>query len=176
MFESGFAYSVCKQSFLACSLSLSAGNYLSGSCGVAWLLPCGSGTIARLGWYIGEVPHGLLSFTAFPPEVEHARDRAYSHERGGPRTGDCSGGAGGWAALGRYVAGAEEQGAGDPRKCRKGMHQAPSQGWAYALQEVGLGPGGWRAAVAVGKALEAKVGRCGQHVQGTRAVLQPGLF
>lgn len=111
------------------------------------------------GWWLltGEVPHGLPFFSAFHPEVEHARDHTDSQERGGPRAGGGSEGAGARAALRRDLAGAEEWAARDPRKSSKGKHPAAAQRWADAPQEVG--PGGGRAAVAMGKALEARVPR-----------------
>ena len=87
------------------------------------------------------------------------------------RTGDAprlwggSGGTAGQGALGRDLVRAQEWAAGDSSK---GKHQGPPWEWDCAPQEVGPGCSGWMAAVAAGKALEAKVGRSGQR---TRAVL-----
>lgn len=139
-----------------------------------WPAPGVGGALAgRLGWWLlaVEVPHRVLFLSAFPAEVECARDHTDSQDGGECNTGGGSGGAGGWAALlgGTWL----EQRNGLPGSLAKAGAKHWSGNGLMPQVVPGLGLGGWRAAVAV----EAKVGRgCVGSEPGQQGQYQsPGL-
>jgi len=93
----------------------------------------------------GKVPHGLLFFSAFRPEVEHTRHHADSQDKNG--------------LLGTSGSPAKTSGRHQPWDGLTPAGGGARGGWLESSSSCGKGPGG----------------RGGQRAQAARAILRPGL-